>query len=229
MKARELKPLFRNYLAHKLEGFTLRGRMLYKEPIEYLLRGFSFEPSGFDSGGFYLQVFVQPLYIPFEAVGFFEGQRLGGGAQYWHVRDNESAVMGEVTTLMREVGLPFLESVRSPGALARWLEKKPITPMRMEGLAYSLILAGRPQRAKTVLAELQPRLEQIHADESRRGRTIREWEIQFLGRVRTMRGLLERDPTGAVKQLSEWRNYTVHHLGLDDVATAIDEWPVGPF
>src|SRR4026208_1137239 len=74
MKRRELVLLLRHPLL-QVEGFVLKVRLLFKPPLDRLLRGIFFDSSG-DPRVFYPTPFVMPLCVPTNHIYFTFGDRL---------------------------------------------------------------------------------------------------------------------------------------------------------
>src|SRR5438552_1936158 len=118
MKDARFQRLIRQYLLPHLPGFRAKKSLVFAEPLEYLLRGFALESSGFGPSVFYLWVFVQPLYVPSTHIYFHFGRRLGHGWDLDANADNESEVMGQVLTRIKDEGLPFINRFESPADFA---------------------------------------------------------------------------------------------------------------
>jgi len=208
MKATALKRLFGTYLLPHLPGYYISGRMLLAGPLEHLLRGFFFDASGFDASWFYLQVFVQPLYVPSDHISFNFGQRIAG----WKInKSNEDEVMSQVLLRVREEGLPLLERIQVPLDLAQYVaEQKNIDdPYVQEARAYSLIIAGEHSQGLEGMEQLLKTLAR-HIE--------REpgvyWLQDLHKRNYTFYNLLSHNSEAAIKQLEEWRAYTLRSLNL---------------
>lgn len=208
MKANQWKPLFRSYLLPHLPHFKIRGSLLYAEPVEWLLRGFSFETSGWDSASFYLWFFVQPLYIPSDHIYFLFGKRIAD-SNLRIEQGREEECMSVVLDFIQQQGISFIEQVHTPEDLAnkaRTIHPSPSDPNVCETIAYSLILSGRYDDAdkelKRLLAYLEPQ-------------ATSSWDFQQMGRLYSIHQSLLRDPMVAVQKLQDWRDYTVLHLQLD--------------
>jgi hypothetical protein len=221
VKRAEVHRLVRTYLLPELPGFAVHSRLLFHTRIEYLLRGFCFEPSGFESGGFYVWVFVQPLYIPSDNVLLTYGDRLGGGSMFWKpIGVDESSVMRALLEAMGKEGLPVLERIKTPSAFAAWRSTEPIHRRgmnRLEAQASALILAGNHRQGAELLDEIERRMPEIRR-ENIRLQLDRPWVEEIANRARTLRAKLDVDLADAIKQLTEWRDYTIQQLKLEKFA-----------
>ncbi len=209
MKGADFQRLARKYLLPHLPGFGSKGGLLVAEPLEYLLRGFSFEPSGFDPSSFYMSVFVQPPYVPSTYVCFHYGNRLGfswsrpQASEEWYV-------MGKLLACMESEGLPFLRRFRNPADFAD--KAAQITgslddPYLVETVASSLVLVGRYQDA---LEEI----DRLHRITMRMNPKL-SWPREIDRRAQQVRESMSRDPQEAVALLNAWRDQTVHNLRLE--------------
>jgi hypothetical protein len=216
MKDREWKPLFRTYLLPHLPGFDFKGSLVFVRPLEYLLRGFYFEASGFDRLAFYLTAFVQPLYAPYDHIHFSFGERLSTwGAGGWTVSPEDPArTMTDVLASIKRRGLPFINYVRTPHDLAT---KAPLVgghprsnPYAAEAVAFSHILCGQYPEAVQMLEHLEQMLREP------RDFPTQPRETEMLNRCRSMHACLARDPREAIRQLDEWTARTRQSLRLPE-------------
>jgi hypothetical protein len=211
MKGREWDKLFRRYLLADLPSFQGKGSLLFNAPVIHLLRGFSFDTSGFDRNTFYVHVFLQPLYVPRDHVAYLFGKRLyGRQGQSWSIdAEHQGATVEDVLASIKEQGLPFLGYVQTPGDLAR---KAPLVggrgsdPNMSEAVAYSFVLAHEYAEARGALDRLQALL--------RAGDPADPWAAELLGRSQLVRERLERDPEEAIALLEEWNEQTRTNLRL---------------
>jgi hypothetical protein len=68
MKKAELSALLKQ-IQPELPGFKIKGQLLFIDPINHTLRGVWLDHS-MDPRAFYVEVFVQPLFIPAEYIHF---------------------------------------------------------------------------------------------------------------------------------------------------------------
>jgi len=108
---------------------------------------------------------------------------------------------------MRSDGLPLLLRLGSPGEFADYVgdvHSNQDDPYRLEAVAYALILSRRYAEAGRVFR----RFRQVAA------RSEQDWMREVDARVRRVETTLDRDPTEAVTQLSQWRDSTATALKL---------------
>jgi hypothetical protein len=206
MKAKETEKLLRKLLPH-LPGFAVKGRLLFLCPIHHLLRGLSLSPSGFDKSTFYVECFIQPLYVPKEYIVLSVGKRLGGGG--WDYRpDTESELINRLLVVIAQEGVPFLRSAESPLQYAELASQTsgPNNPHVLQAKAYALVLADRPAEALEVLARLR---ESINNSTD-----TRDWLQDILRQANEFEELLIQSPEKAKEQLHKWEAYTLNNLRL---------------
>ncbi len=208
MKVSQWKSLVNNYLLPHLPDFTFKGSLLYAEPVEWLLRGFSFEPSAWDRSSFYLWAFIQPLYVPSDHVYYLFGKRLGSGLGLRFEEEKRQESMTDLLTCIQQEGIPYLQQIQTPSDVA-WKAKEvhpnPADPYVVEAVAYSLILIGQYSQADKEMTHLLAYWEQ---------EAEHDWHYQQMGRVYRVRGALRRAPQEAVHLLEQWRDLTLKNLRL---------------
>jgi len=195
-------------LAAHLSGFSFRGRLMFLAPVESVLRGFCFEPSGFAKDVFYLWAFFQPLFVPAKEIRFTFGRRLENGRR-WRKdeRDLESALLSGI-----KVEVPKLQALHNTEAVASALERftKPnavgyVNPHCREAFAYSLIRAGQVENANQVLRTLINSID-----------TTVTWQREIESRAACLREILLKQPQDAIEQLTAWEAETARNLGLEE-------------
>ena len=78
MKAKEVSAFARRLLSG-YPDFKVQGRLIFQHPIVHTLKGVYFDES-IAHRRFYAEAFIQPLYLPAQAIVLSLGWRLGGGA-----------------------------------------------------------------------------------------------------------------------------------------------------
>ncbi len=92
--------------------YRLKNRLLVRLPVGSILGGVLFEPSAFAKEPFYINIFVQPLYIPSEHLVLSFGERVLGKWDYDLSRVQELA--GRVSQVIRDQASPFHETFGTP-------------------------------------------------------------------------------------------------------------------
>jgi hypothetical protein len=188
-------------------------------PIEQLLKGLASQPSAFNAANFEVEAFVMPLYVPSDHIRFQFGGQLGAlsGHQprWWTIsKENEASVMQEVLDLTRTEALPFLNRFSTPRDLAEYIvrdgdpDSRRTDPNLAEVEAYSWILAGEHQWA----LEAFQRLANIASNY--KGPSL--WVQEVAQRGERVKHLLTTAPSEALRQLAEWREYTLTALKLHE-------------
>ena len=94
------------------EDYRLKNRLIVKVPIGHILCGILFEPSAFSKEPFYINVFVQPLYVPSEHLVLTFGIRVPG--QWEYVPSQIDTVASLVSKGLEAHALPFFLSLATP-------------------------------------------------------------------------------------------------------------------
>jgi hypothetical protein len=191
---------------------------LFTTPIDWVLQGFSCEPSGFSRSAFTVQAFSQPLYVPKDHLAFVAGGRLGtlgGAAERWwsYGTDREQEIAEEVLSYIEREGLPFMAATRNPHDVALYLQRRKRKGLLPHGEdeGYSWFLAGDEDKAQGVLSEVA---RSVAPDAP-------EWMLQARQRIETVLEMLERRDASAVSQLLQrWRDATISALGLQKFASS---------
>lgn len=218
MRIRQLMRWVQEYLLPHLPNFQLHLSLVYSSPVEWILRGFDFQPSWMDRSAFTVEVFAQPLYVPMDCIWYTFGSRLSvlkfRRDIWWRLENTEpenvERVFGEVLSSIREVGLPFIEQLSTPEDFVQRGAKKsgvPDDPYVREAVAYSRILVGDYKKTKHDLERLHRELLQDKHNYP--------WMGEMVERVSLIQSLLEQSPEAAVGQLHEWRNWTLTKLRLE--------------
>lgn len=111
--------LARAHLLPALPGYAVRGRLIFRTPIEMLLVGLACEPSAFAKELFTVHAFVQPLYVPSNHITFSLGDRLGRlggkGDKWWdYSPEREQEIMDDVRGYIEREAVPFFAEVETP-------------------------------------------------------------------------------------------------------------------
>jgi hypothetical protein len=224
MKATQFQRLTQQYLLPALPGFVAKGALVYATPLDYLLRGFYFEPSGSDPSSFYIWTFIQPLYVPTRHIYFTFGKRLGNG---WPIDESEAgsrrsngqhyqagvaSLMAHVLRTIEAEGLPFIGNIEYPVDLAyqttRVTDAPDDDPYVVEAVVYSLILAGEYGRTQEEYARLKRGLSTLE------NRLV--WAREIAQRAAQVMDNLPRHPDNAVALLDTWTRQTARDLRLPE-------------
>jgi tetratricopeptide (TPR) repeat protein len=204
MTTKELAALGKRLLP-QLVGFTVRGQLLFISPVGDILRGIFFDRSG-NPRSFYVQVMVQPLYIPAEHIVFSFGWRLGGRS--WSADDPD--LFPKLSHAIQSEAVPFLSKIRSasdvPNA-AQSLQRFGDPNIR-RAVAYSLARADEREKAIEALEQFLQQMPPY---------PWTEWLEKDAKRAELLRARLLKDSAEAQKQLEAWKNETRKNLGWEGV------------
>ena len=215
MRAKDFKRLMRLLLS-AYPSYKIKDSMFFDAPFTHLLRGFYFEPSGFDASAFYVNAFVFPLYVPAEDVNFTFGKRIGGPkgrrwelAEEDNMQENERVARNLLGSIQDE-GMPFIDIATTPAGLAEAASKiaSEENPYVQQTIGYSLIMDWKYDEAVKVLNRLYLALEKT----SRR----MPWQTELMQRAWFLQDLLATNPSEARLTLKQWERETVKNLKLTE-------------
>lgn len=143
MNTRLWEKLAKEYLLPHLPDFSLSGRWLFYAPIGWQVRGFLFEPSGWDKQRFTIETCVMPLYVPATA-GLTFSARLGFLARnksdiWWSVeKENAALIFADIKQRILHDGLPYL----SQRSTVRWMTKLKHASLSDENYVHQAMLCA---------------------------------------------------------------------------------------
>ena len=202
MKKAALSALLKQ-IQPELPGFKIKGQILFIDPINHTLRGVWLDHS-MDPRSFYVELFVQPLFIPAEEIHFGFGWRIGGVS--WNA---------DTPNLVRELGIaikteavPFLTKINTPMdvAEAAIALRKPGDPNIQRAIAYSFARAGETRKA---IAALDDFLRGMPA------KITMDWLLEDARRAEILRDELKTNPAAAQRRLLAWESQTKKNLRLE--------------
>ena len=193
-------------LLPELPGFAIKGSVMFLHPLGSLLRGISFDRSGFDKYAFYSNVFVMPLCVPISYITLNFGKRIRDqrGMDGWNIET--PGVSGELLASIKAQAVPFLSRANSLVefvALARTFS--PGTPHTPKAIGFALARAGKVDEAISALAGIPRMLNPKNA-----------WQRELGEQTENLRELLISNPSAAMQQLETWEAETIHNLGLEE-------------
>jgi hypothetical protein len=205
MKTTEIAAIGKHLLS-ELPGFAVKGQLLLMRPLGHTLRGIFFDRS-VNPRGFYVQVFIQPLFVPAEHFSFNVGWRLGGGAYTWDA--DAAGVISELVAEVKREALPFLSSVQSPrdvaSAAASLLKSGDVYVQ--QAIAYAFARAGDVQHAVTALAQLERMLD---------AKEQYPWQTEMERKAKTLKLELRENSAVVLRQLESWEAETIKELALKE-------------
>jgi hypothetical protein len=205
MTAKEFAPLERELMS-KLPGFTMKRALMFSSPIGDVLQGINFEGSGFDKTSFTVTAFLLPLCVPTNNLYFNFGIRIRRKEKgdRWNI---------EMPYLIEELGdafsrqvTPFFSRSNSLSGFVKVAEGFPIgNPHTPKAIAFALARAGHNEKAINILDQLIAQLDfKVN------------WQKEIDAIARTLKSLLETNPSAAQRQLTVWETETAKNLGLDE-------------
>jgi hypothetical protein len=210
VKVKDLLTIEKRLLPH-LPNFSIKGPLVFLQPLGDTLRGFHFESSAFSKRNFYVNVFFMPLYVPAKHLHFTFGHRVGANERW----TAEQADIDLALRVEMQKEIPFLASLKTPTDVARSLESltKPnkagyVNPRCYEALVYALVQAGKTSAAENAIDALLRCVNPTVA-----------WESEVASRVRLLRNRLVEGLESAREQLAAWQAETIRNLGLEPFRT----------
>ncbi len=203
MNVAQVTKLLSTYVIAEFPGYRQKGRLLHKEPIEYVLRGYFFDRSSAPEA---LQValIVMPLYVPDDNV-FFSSTLYSALV----TPENEVAEMRRVVKAMHKAEAT-VDRVNDAASVARYEHSRVRGSERAhERHAYSLALAGDRKGAVRSLRSLKKRVARRFADQP-----AATWLMDIHARAGRLLDALEEDPAIARAMLEEWASQTRAALKL---------------
>lgn len=195
--------LLEKRLLPSFPGFAVKGRLMFIPPVEHTLRGFNFEPSGFNKKALYITSFFLPLCVPKKYLSYEFGNRLKGTGWRADMADLET-----VLTAAMQKEVPFLNSLQTPSDVLEAIKlrvRDSKNPYHHEAAAYVLARIGEVSEAVAALDRLLQLLD-LNVG----------WQRDMADRARALKSQLVSDPAAAQKQLDVWEAETAKNLGLEE-------------
>src|SRR5947209_27626 len=201
MKNKEFEAIGKRLLPY-LPGFTVCGNMLFIRPVGHTLRAIMFDRS-IDPRGFYVQVFLEPLFVPTNVIGFNIGWRVGGGSHTWNADDPN--LVAELGTALKREAFPFLSGAQTPSDVARAASSLKLSGdfYVQQAVAYALARAGNAEGAAAALEQLVRLLDTPVKP---------GWQHEMIDRAMSLKAKVADDPPAAQRQLDEWEAESAHAL-----------------
>lgn len=207
-------------LLPKLPEFvTNKKDILFIAPIAHTVRGFLFESSAYTKEDFYFWWFFSPLVVPSKGIHLSYGRRLNvpGGDAGW--RSDMEELPERLYAAMQPMALPLLRSIktvqdtidaicRRGGETTLGLKfTMQVTDINaQDDLACLYLLDGQFDEARDMLDKII---------DHERGTDRRQWILDIVERMKSLRVKLLEDPQLAVNQVKAWQDYTFKALKLE--------------
>jgi hypothetical protein len=219
VKGSVVERLARNHLLPKLPGFVARRALVYRRPLDAFLRGLSFDTSAFASGRIFVTAFVQPLFVPDDALVYTFGFRLGD--DFWDIDEKDPDPTFEaIGEAARREALPFFEQLADLDGFCelvpKWATAEPKKlkslqslddPVVTEALGYAELLRGRKDHGARLLEKTleSERENDEYAND------------ELIARVDHVLDAVNRLGLEAGQaQLQEWQAETIKNLRLEE-------------
>jgi hypothetical protein len=182
MRGRDFERYAKSSLLPRLPaGFVARGSLVFKVSPDNILHGVKTNASSYTKD-FYVEIFVQPLYVPSDSINFNFGKRVGSGSTTWSADDAlADAIAREAPELFRRIG--------EPRSLALDAENNMRNTHLAEAAGRSWFACGDNHRAVRAL-----RIAAGPTDDSR------DWVLELQRRCSAFADLIERDPIAAAAE-----------------------------
>ena len=218
MRKKDFEAIGRQLLPD-LPGFAVKGYLLLLRPLDHTLRGICFNGS-IDPRSFYVEVFIQPLFVPSRHISLNIGwwlRRVSGRSDSWGADDPN--LVEELCMELKREALPFLSRIQTPRDVAdaagvvhptkgpglhQPIARASGDPITQQAIAFALARADEIEKGREALAPLI--------------RTLHDkipWRREMAERALSLQGMLLNDPAAARRQLDAWEAETVKSLGLE--------------
>ncbi|WP_286920167.1 hypothetical protein [Flavobacterium sp. UBA4197] len=209
MKHSEIKTIYNLYLKDKMPtDYILKGDILYKKPIDSLLVGFCFERSGLNSNGFYLNAFVQPLYVPSEDISLTFGYRVTNTvSDFWEINpESENRLLFSSLEMEMNRSIDtFLSIFNSPTSFYKYYEDKCVNLRMVQAVVLSSCYDLLDERF-----ELMTKYISILEEED----MSINWKRNIFEQAKLLRDQIS-NKNELHNILFGWKNETIRHLKLD--------------
>jgi len=177
----------------------------------WLIRGLSFDTSGFDRNATYIWYFVLPLWIPYAFIGFTFGDRLLDRRWMFDESSFDKSCR-DLQDAVRDEAVPILTKFSDPSSFVQHAAM--INPsadlsgshlLSLEPMAYAHAWLGHRQDAINWLQKM----ENVYAASHKS-----EYGGLVMARSRSIRELIDVDQSALAVQLSQWRQDAINNLKL---------------
>ena len=191
-------------LLQDLEGFSIKGSLMFRSPVGRILQGVSFEGSSFDKTSFYVNVFAMPLCVPADHLFLNFGSRVRhvGGGDRWCI--TKPGVVAELTAMLKRNAIPFFSKTESLLDFAEVAKSFSGNPHTTKAIAFTLARAGKTSQAIELLSQLPNQVD-----------FSIPWQREIGDLCMLLEAKLRQNPTDAQQQLAAWEVDTTRALGLE--------------
>ena len=193
----------KNAIIKKLQfpaNFTKKGTLSYKlikEDNLYYVIGFFIDDS-IDKDNFFMQYFVQPLFIEFPTYVFTLGQRIGG---HWNIND--------IPDLQGKLDKFFSQIPQNIHDIVNYIKKEfggIDNLFKYQALAYSYIL----------ILDYKSAFKELNKVSYKEIEKLPLWKREELERIEVILNLLEKEKYGEIKKmLALWQRKTLENIRIN--------------
>ena len=195
----------------QLPEFASNGkRLIFIAPVGNVLRGFAFEGQAYSREEFYFVCFYMPVVSPSDHLNLSYGYRLKSGDGFsWRASRDDAP-----RSLLKAINngpLTWLRDIRSEqDAIDAIFEqsrlgKNESDPNFQQDIVCLQIISGQFEKANALISKI---IDEEEGSDSK-------WILRIVERMKGLRFKLREDPQSAVRQVGDWRDYTLRSLGLE--------------
>lgn len=191
-------------LGQTLPESFVQGPLLVVGSLRHLLRGVSFEPSGFNKTSFSATAFVLPLFVPTKHLHFTFGNRLrtARGGSRWDVSDED--IDSDLAAEFHSQVEPFLLGIVRPEDFLAFARSFAMWNPHVENaIAFTLARVGRDDEALAAVDHLRDRLDLAVG-----------WQANIAVAAEELKRELLKSGNAARRLLDRWEDETLSNLGL---------------
>ncbi|MBN1971953.1 MAG: hypothetical protein JW870_21555 [Candidatus Delongbacteria bacterium] len=210
MNNSELKKIINKTISgNKHFGFIHFKNLIIREPIKEILQGFCFEKSPHDKNGFYLWVFVQPIFIENDNIVLTFGKRIKNknGNEWWSInKENENYIIQNLNTVFENEGFNYLNQTGSLNKFFNYFRDCQTNLRIMEAVSFTSFIIGN----KDCYKENDTLINEIEENHD----LGIKWKRDILDKLYLIKNI--NDDSKLKQIFLGWSYYTVKQLGLSN-------------
>ena len=209
MTIREWQKLAKEHLLQYFPGMTLSSRWLLYAPIGWQVRGFAFEPSGFDKTMFTVYAGVLPLYVP-QIPGLTFTERIGWlakwqrGDTWWNLgQASADEVFADIRKRIKQDAFPYLQQRATVDAMTKVRQHQIIHLSDDRYVFQAMLCAGILLDDARIVEREWQRFTVYHARYA--APDTREWEAGLFQVTEHIYRQFHANPSAAREEIARWR------------------------